>query len=170
VGLAPSSPSSNCFPGCTGRGKLGPKFYGPYKVIKRVGEVSYRLQLPAGARIHDVFHVDLLKPFHGEPSAVPAALPPLRHGRACLEPTAVLKCQLARGQQEVLVQWQGKPPAETSWMLLNNFRNAYLCFQLKDELLAQVGRDVMVGTTYAQRKNHQPEKQGNARAVPTEGT
>jgi hypothetical protein len=135
------------------RGKLGPKFYGPYKVLERVGEVSNRLQLPAGAQIHDVFHVGLLKPFHGDPPAVPAALPPLRHGRACLKPAAVLKCRLARGQQEVLVQWQGKPPVETSWMLLDDFRHAYLGFQLADELLAQVGRDVMVGATYARRMN-----------------
>jgi hypothetical protein len=152
-----------------GHGKLGLKFYDPYMVIERVGEVAYRLQLSAGARIHDVFHVGLLKPFHGEPPAIPATLPPLHHGRACLELVAILKCRLARGQLEVLVQWQGKPPAETNWMLLGDFRHAYPAFQLEQGLLTQVGRDVMVGTTYARRKNHQPEKQGNKRAAPTDG-
>jgi hypothetical protein len=66
------------------------------------------------------------------------------------------------------VQWHGKPPAESSWMLLDNFRHAYPAFQLEDELLAQVGRYVMVGTTYTQRRNRLPEKQGNARVAPTE--
>jgi hypothetical protein len=33
----------------TGRGKLGPRFYGPFKIIERVGDVAYKLELPAEA-------------------------------------------------------------------------------------------------------------------------
>ncbi|TYK11069.1 retrotransposon protein, putative, unclassified [Cucumis melo var. makuwa] len=42
-------------------GKLAPKFYGPYKIIEEVGEVTNRLQLPPEAIIHNVFHVSQLK-------------------------------------------------------------------------------------------------------------
>jgi hypothetical protein len=37
--------------------KLSFRFYGPYKVIQRVGEVTYKLELPEGSRIHPVLHV-----------------------------------------------------------------------------------------------------------------
>ena len=64
-----------------GCGKLGPKFAGPYQVIEQVNVVAYRLKLPEGTRIHDVFHVGVLKPFRGTPPSDIPALPPLCHGR-----------------------------------------------------------------------------------------
>jgi hypothetical protein len=47
--------------------KLGPRFYGPYQVLKVIGTVFYRLALPPRARIHDVFHVSLLKSMRALP-------------------------------------------------------------------------------------------------------
>jgi hypothetical protein len=44
------------------KGKLSPRFIGPFLILKRVGEVAYRLELPDHlADVHDVFHVSQLK-------------------------------------------------------------------------------------------------------------
>lgn len=41
--------------------KLSVKYFGPYEVIARVGEVAYRVKLPSVCRLHPLFHVSQLK-------------------------------------------------------------------------------------------------------------
>lgn len=43
-----------------------PKWIGPFTCTERVGNLTYRLELPESMKIHDVFHVSLLKPYHDD--------------------------------------------------------------------------------------------------------
>ena len=53
------------------RGKLSPRYIGPYRIVERIGEVAYRLELPSDLdRIHDVFHVSMLRKYIPDPSHV----------------------------------------------------------------------------------------------------
>ncbi|GJU80700.1 hypothetical protein Tco_1283065 [Tanacetum coccineum] len=54
------------------RGKLNPRYVGPFKVLEKVGEVSYKLELPEElSRVHNTFHVSNLKKCYAdEPLAV----------------------------------------------------------------------------------------------------
>ena len=116
-----------------------------------MGDVAYRLRLLDGARIHDIFHVGVLKPFHGTPPATTPALPPLQHGRPLQSPEKVLRSQLRCGMWYIHIQWTGLPAVGATWEPVDAFREAHPAFQLEDELFVDGGRDAMVGKVYQRR-------------------
>ncbi|KAA0047536.1 pol protein [Cucumis melo var. makuwa] len=53
------------------RGKLSPRFVGPFEILERIGPVAYRLALPPSLlTVHDVFHVSMLRKYVPDPSHV----------------------------------------------------------------------------------------------------
>jgi hypothetical protein len=145
-------------------GKLKPRYYGPYRVVAIINEVAYQLELPPRARLHNVFHVGLLKPFVGTPPPAPSALPSIHNGAAVPEPERVLRSRLARGVRQLLVHWKGEPAVLATWEDADSFIDRYPLFQLEDELLVEGGgeRDVMWGRHYQRRSRTQaPDPPGS---------
>ena len=103
-----------------GKHKLSPKFYGPYKILRRVGEVAYVLELPKSSKIHNTFHVSSLKRVVGQKVTVQTELPELdEEGKLQLEPEAILERRTRqlrhRNITEYLIKWQRLPPEDATW-------------------------------------------------------
>ncbi|CAJ2644751.1 unnamed protein product [Trifolium pratense] len=108
--------------------KLGMRYFGPFEIIARVGEVAYKLQLPAYAKIHPVFHVSQLKPFKGVPQDQYMPLPlSMSEVGPMIQPAAVLDARtVLRGTQEIqqlLIQWDQYTSAEATWEDVDTLRS-----------------------------------------------
>lgn len=101
--------------------KLSERYYGPFRIVERIGAAAYRLQLPEGAKVHSVFHCSVLKPFTGPIDLATSSTLPLQFeaGQPLVTPLSILNRRQIPGSSplvwEVLVQWDGLSPDETSW-------------------------------------------------------
>ena len=72
--------------------KLTSKWYGPFRILKKIGRVAYKLQLPEDAQIHDVFHVIQLKKHLGKFAVPNVWLPNLTaDGKVKTSPLSILQ-------------------------------------------------------------------------------
>ena len=89
--------------------KLGPKFVGPFKILERIGKVSYRLEIPEVWKLHNVFHICLLKEYHtDERFAKPAPHYDVVDKCIHFHIQAIVGEKLdKKGRQLYLVKWTG---------------------------------------------------------------
>ena len=108
-------------------------------MLTRIGPVAYKLELPEGAQIHDVFHVSLLKKKWGPIESAIVTLPPVSDDATILpEPEFVLDRRVVqngkyRPKTEVLIQWKGASREDATWENLWRFSRSYPAFGLKDK-------------------------------------
>lgn len=124
--------------------KLSPRYFGPFKVIARVGAVAYRLELPPTSRIHPVFHVSLLKKAVGDAivnSTLPASLEVTED--SVWEPEAVLdqRTVVRHGTSisQVLIHWKNKPIEEATWEDRDYITVQFPSFSLEDKAVSLGG-------------------------------
>ena len=114
------------------RGKLSPWYIGPYKIVERIGEVAYRLEFPFDLdRIHNVFHVSILRKYIQDPSHVMTDQPVDIQENLTYEeePVQILdrREQVLRNKTISLVKvlWRSHTVEEATWELEAQMRRHY---------------------------------------------
>nr|XP_009764899.1 PREDICTED: uncharacterized protein LOC104216530 [Nicotiana sylvestris] len=104
------------------KGKLSPRYIGPYRILRRIGHVAYELELPQElAAVHPVFHVSMLKKFMGDPSfMVPTEIIGVKDNLSYEEiPVAILDRQIrkliTKEIASVNVLWRNQKVEEATW-------------------------------------------------------
>ena len=97
----------------TGPRKFWPRWVGPFPVIEKIGQMSYKLQLPeVYSRLHPVFHTSLLKPYFSADKTVAHILPPLADDEAeVYEVQAIINHKFEGRPRRLMSQvfWKGYP-------------------------------------------------------------
>lgn len=119
--------------------KLAMKYFGPFKIIAKIGTVAYKLELPDTARIHPVFHVSQLKLFKGNSSEPYLPLPlTVTEMGPVMQPVRILaNRKLLRGTtqiDQILVQWENGVQEEATWEDIEDIKASYPTFNLEDKV------------------------------------
>ncbi|MCO5560503.1 hypothetical protein L7F22_014118 [Adiantum nelumboides] len=127
--------------------KLGMRYYGPSQVCDKISDVTYRLKLPEGWKIHNAFHVSLLRPFVGDvpEDMVSKEQPEVEELDEILVPAQIMahKDRKVRGKVAIryLVKFKNYSPMDAKWMeeanLIDSPQLLQLCleaFQLQPKV------------------------------------
>ncbi|KAL0558732.1 hypothetical protein IC582_003314 [Cucumis melo] len=114
------------------RGKLSPRFVGPFEILERIGHVAYRLALPPSlSTVHDVFHVSMLRKYVPDPSHVVdyEALEIDENLSYVEQPVEVLarEVKTLRNKEIPLVKvlWRNHRVEEATWEREDDMRSRY---------------------------------------------
>ena len=106
------------------RGKLSPRFIGPFEIFERVGTVAYQLALPPSmSGVHEVFHVSMLRKYTPDPTHV------VDWGQIEVDTDQVLQRKIMR---LVRVLWRHYGVEETTWEREDTMQATYP-FLFRDE-------------------------------------
>ncbi|GKA33182.1 hypothetical protein Tco_0719549 [Tanacetum coccineum] len=114
------------------RGKLNPRYVGPFKLLEQVGSVAYKLELPQKlSRVHNTFHVSTLKKYYAdEPLVVP--LDGLHFDDKLYfveELVEIMDREVKRLKRRripiIKVRWNSRRGPELTWEREDQFRKKY---------------------------------------------
>lgn len=113
------------------KGKLSPRYIGPYPIIGVIGTVAYRIQLPESlSGVHNVFHVSMLRKAVADPLVVvdPQEIPVEENATLVARPRAIVGRDSKRTRRTILemvkVQWS-EDPRDATWELETTIRRDY---------------------------------------------
>jgi hypothetical protein len=100
--------------------KLAYKYFGPYKILDKVGQVSYKLELPEGTKVHNVFHVSQLKEYRADYTPVFADMPKVPAlDTKDTAPERILTRRLVKkgnaALPQVQIKWRHLPEDAATW-------------------------------------------------------
>ena len=114
------------------RGKLSPRFIGPFKILKRVGTVAYWLALPPSlSGVHEVFHVFMLRKYTPYPTSA------MDWGELIVDTDGTFEegpVSITDSREQVLrhktvrlvtVLWQHRGVEEATWECEDTMRSSY---------------------------------------------
>ena len=114
------------------KGKLSPRYIGPYKILERVGPLAYRLALPPElARIHNVFHVSMLRRYRSDPSHVlrDSEIEVSENLTYVEEPIAIVDHEIRQLRKRAIpmvkVIWKNHDLKEATWETEEKMRRNY---------------------------------------------
>ncbi|GJS86679.1 putative reverse transcriptase domain-containing protein [Tanacetum coccineum] len=114
------------------RGKLNPRYVGPFKVLEKVGSIAYKLEIPQElSRVHNTFHVSNRKKcYSDEPLAIPLeGLHVDDKIRFVEEPVEIMDREVKRLKQSripiVKVRWNSRRGPEFTWEREDQFQKKY---------------------------------------------
>ncbi|KAK1663395.1 hypothetical protein QYE76_051554 [Lolium multiflorum] len=118
--------------------KLAYKYFDPYKILDRMGQVSYRLELPEATKVHNVFHVSQLKEFRPDYTPVFAELPKLPMlDTTDTAPEKILNRRLVKkgnaARPQVLIKWLHLPEDTATWEDWDTLKAKFLKCLLGDK-------------------------------------
>ena len=101
--------------------KLDHKRLGPFKISRKLSDVSYELDLPGTTKLHNRFHVSLLEP---APPEVPLQRELHVEDPEEYEVEAILDHRGTKPNEEYLVKWKGYDTTENTWEPIKNLKNS----------------------------------------------
>lgn len=127
--------------------KLTPRFFGPYQIMKKIGQVAYKLKLPPTSKIHPTFHVSQLKKAEGNYTTTTTTQLPisLESEKGDITPAKVLswrdKFDGGQHKREWLIQWEGMDVGDATWEKELLLKSQFPDLRLEDKAIVGGGDD-----------------------------